>query len=294
MNSKFQRVGLLGRREHPGVYEIVAELLEMLDVRGVDVTIEDRLATLAHFEKRAMKPRDVIGEMVDLAIVIGGDGSLLSAARTLVRHNTPVIGINRGRLGFLTDVSPDELASQVSAVLDGDYKLDSRFLMDVQVMRGDQIIGEAEALNDVVVNSGTSAQMIEFELTIDGEFVYRLNADGLILATPTGSTAYSMSGGGPIMNPALDAMVLVPMFPHSLTSRPIVVHGDSEIRIDVVSRNQIHPPVTCDGQVSLTALPGDAVVVRKKRQRLTLLHPPGYSFYASCRDKLRWSDTLAK
>ena len=294
MTSEFQRVGLLGRREHPGVSQVVADLLALLDQRGVDVTIEDRLATLAHFEKRAMKPRDVIGEMVDLAIVIGGDGSLLSAARTLVRHNTPVIGINRGRLGFLTDVSPDELATQVNAVLNGDYSRDSRFLMDVQVVRGDAVIGEAEALNDVVVNSGTSAQMIEFELTIDGEFVYRLNSDGLILATPTGSTAYSMSGGGPIMNPALDAMVLVPMFPHSLTSRPIVVHGDSEIRIDVVSRNQIHPPVTCDGQVSLTALPGDAVMVRKKAERLTLLHPPGYSFYASCRDKLRWSDTLAK
>lgn len=294
MSTEFARVGLLGRREHPGVAQIVADLLALLDQRGIEATLEDRLATLAYFEKRAMKPRDNIGEMVDLAIVIGGDGSLLSAARTLVRHDTPVIGINRGRLGFLTDVSPDDLVSQVNAVLDGHYTRESRFLLDVQVCRGSRVIGEAEALNDVVVNSGTSAQMVEFELTIDGEFVYRLSADGLILSTPTGSTAYSMSAGGPIMNPALDAMVIVPMFPHSLTSRPIVVHGDSEIRIDVVSRNQIHPPVTCDGQVSLTALPGDAVFVRKKAQRLTLLHPPGYSFYASCRDKLRWSDTLAK
>jgi NAD+ kinase len=294
MSTEFARVGLLGRREHPGVAQIVADLLALLDERGIEATMEDRLATLAHFEKRAMKPRDVLGEMVDLAIVIGGDGSLLSAARTLVRHDTPVIGINRGRLGFLTDVSPDDLVAQVNAVLDGHYTRESRFLLDVQVCRGSKVIGEAEALNDVVVNSGTSAQMVEFELTIDGEFVYRLSADGLILSTPTGSTAYSMSAGGPIMNPALDAMVIVPMFPHSLTSRPIVVHGDSEIRIDVVSRNQIHPPVTCDGQVSLTALPGDVVFVRKKAQPLTLLHPPGYSFYASCRDKLRWSDTLGK
>ena len=292
--SEFKRVGLLGRREHPGVNQVVADLLALLDKREIEVTLEDRLATLANFEKRAMMPREKIGEIVDLAIVIGGDGSLLSAARTLVRHNTPVIGINRGRLGFLTDVSPDELSEQVSAVLDGDYTRDSRFLLDAEVVRGDQVIGSAEALNDVVVNSGTSAQMIEFELTIDGEFVYRLNADGLIMSTPTGSTAYSLSGGGPIMNPHLDAMVLVPMFPHSLTSRPIVVQGNSEIRIDVVSRNQIHPLVTCDGQVSITALPGDSVVVRKKREPLTLLHPPGYSFYASCRDKLRWSDTLAK
>ena len=292
--SEFKRVGLLGRREHPGVNQVVADLLALLDKRGIEVTLEERLATLAHFEKRAMLPREQIGEIVDLAIVIGGDGSLLSAARTLVRHNTPVIGINRGRLGFLTDVSPDELSEQVSAVLDGDYTRDMRFLLDAEVVRGETVIGRAEALNDVVVNSGTSAQMIEFELTIDGEFVYRLNADGLIMSTPTGSTAYSLSGGGPIMNPHLDALVLVPMFPHSLTSRPIVVHGNSEIRIDVVSRNQIHPLVTCDGQVSITALPGDSVVVRKKREPLTLLHPPGYSFYASCRDKLRWSDTLAK
>ena len=155
-------------------------------------------------------------------------------------------------------------------------------------------MGRGEALNDIVVNSGASAQMIEFELSIDGEFVYRLNADGLLVATPTGSTAYSMSAGGPIMYPGLDALVLVPMFPHSLTSRPIVVSGQSEIRIDVVSRNDIHPPITCDGQISITALPGDSVRVRKKGRELTLLHPPGYSFYASCRDKLRWSDALVK
>ncbi len=294
MNQEFQRVGLLGRREHPGVNQIVSDLLTLLDARGVDVVLEDRLATLSHFEKRAMQPREAIGKTVDLAIVIGGDGSLLSAARTLVRHNTPVIGINRGRLGFLTDVSPDELAAQVTAVLDGQYARDSRFLLDAQVIRDGTAIGEAEALNDVVVNSGTSAQMIEFELTIDGEFVYRMNSDGLILSTPTGSTAYSMSGGGPIMNPALDAIVLVPMFSHSLTSRPIVVHGDSEICLGVVSRNQINPVVTCDGQVSLKALPGDSVLVRKKKERLTLLHPPGHSFYASCRDKLRWSDALTQ
>lgn len=292
MVSEFTRVGLLGRREHPGVYQIVSDLLSLLDSRGIEVTLEDRLASLAHFERRAMQPRDVIGEKVDLAIVIGGDGSLLSAARTLVRHDTPVIGINRGRLGFLTDVSPDELLTQVTAVLDGHYSRDQRFLLDAAVVRDGEIIGTAEALNDVVVNSGTSGQMIEFELEIDGEFVYRMNADGLIISTPTGSTAYSMSGGGPIMNPRLDAVVLVPMFPHSLTSRPIVVNGDSEMHIKVVPRNRIYPPVTCDGQVSLTAHPGDSVLVRKKEKQLTLLHPPGYSYYASCRDKLRWSDAL--
>lgn len=291
--SEFKRVGLLGRREHPGVSQVVAHLLDLLDSRGIDVVLEDRLATLAHFETRAMQPRDAIGANVDLAVVIGGDGSLLSAARTLVRHDCPVIGVNRGRLGFLTDVSPDEeLTSHVSSVLDGDYTTDRRFLLDVEVSSGNEVTGRAEALNDVVVNSGTSAQMIEFQLKVDNDFVYRMNADGLIVATPTGSTAYSMSAGGPIMNPRLDAVALVPMFPHSLNSRPMVVHGDSVIQIDTLERNKNNPLVTCDGQVSLTLKPGDCVVVKKKPRALRLLHPPGYSFYASCRDKLRWSDAL--
>ena len=291
--SEFKRVGLLGRREHPGVSQVVAHLLELLDGRGIDVVLEDRLATLAHFETRAMQPRDAIGANVDLAIVIGGDGSLLSAARTLVRHDCPVIGVNRGRLGFLTDVSPDEeLTAHVSSVLDGDYTTDRRFLLDVEVSCDGDITGRAEALNDVVVNSGTSAQMIEFQLRVDDDFVYRMNADGLIIATPTGSTAYSMSAGGPIMNPRLDAVALVPMFPHSLNSRPMVVHGESVIQIDTLERNKNNPLVTCDGQVSLTLSPGDSVLVRKKPRALRLLHPPGYSFYASCRDKLRWSDAL--
>jgi NAD+ kinase len=291
--SEFQRVGLLGRREHPGVTHVVSELLDLLDGRGIDVVLEDRLATLAHFETRAMQPRDAIGANVDLAVVIGGDGSLLSAARTLVKHDCPVIGINRGRLGFLTDVSPDDgLVTHVSNVLDGHYTTDKRFLLDVEVHGPHGLTGQAEALNDVVVNSGTSAQMIEFQLHVDDEFVYRMNADGLIISTPTGSTAYSMSAGGPIMTPDLDAVVLVPMFPHSLTSRPMVIHGNSEIRIDTLERNKNNPLVTCDGQVSLTLSPGDSVAVRKKERALRLLHPPGHSFYASCRDKLRWSDAL--
>jgi len=144
----------------------------------------------------------------------------------------------------------------------------------------------------VVVNSGTSAQMIEYELYINDTFVYRQRADGLIVSTPTGSTAYSLSGGGPIMHPTLDAMVLVPMFPHALSSRPIVVDGSSEIRIDILARNRIHPPVTCDGQVNMTVRPGDSVLISKKPHHLTLLHPKSQDFYASCRDKLRWSNAL--
>lgn len=292
MSGSFKKIGLVGRRQQDGLDTVLLELIALLAQRGHEVTLEDRLGELVPGAQVHLGSRDEIGQNCDLVIVAGGDGSLLSAARTLAKYETPVLGVNRGRLGFLTDITPDQIADQIPRVLDGDFVTESRFLLDAHVEREGEVIAKADALNDVVVNSGTSAQMIEIELTIDQTFVYRQRADGLIVSTPTGSTAYSLSGGGPIMHPALDAIVLVPMFPHALSSRPIVVDGSSEIRVDILQRNRIHPPVTCDGQVNMTARPGDTVVIRKKPHRLTLLHPVGHSFYASCRDKLRWSNAL--
>ena len=292
MHSKFERIGLVGRSQQEGLTDVLEELVCLLQSLGKEVVLESRLAERVADQSIPRASLDDIGEDSDLVIVVGGDGSLLSAARTLAKYETPVLGVNRGRLGFLTDISPDDIATQVPAVLAGEYTQDSRFLLDARVVRDGKTVGRADALNDVVVNSGTSAQMIEFELSINGVFVYRQRADGLIISTPTGSTAYSLSGGGPIMHPTLDAVVLVPMFPHALSSRPIVVDGNSEIRLDILERNRIHPPVTCDGQVNMTARPGDSVVVTKKPHRLTLLHPLGHSFYASCRDKLRWNTAL--
>lgn len=292
MHASFKTIGLLGRSQQPGLAAILQELADLLVARGLKVMLEDRLEELLPGHPYLAANRDDLGQQADLAIVVGGDGSLLSAARTLAKYNTPVVGVNRGRLGFLADINPDELSQQVNAILDGEYQRDSRFLLDASVRREDKIVARADALNDVVVNSGTSAQMIEYELHINDIFVYRQRADGLIVSTPTGSTAYSLSGGGPIMHPTLDAMVLVPMFPHALSSRPIVVDGSSEIRIDILERNRIHPPVTCDGQVNMTVRPGDSVLISKKPHRLTLLHPKSQDFYASCRDKLRWSNAL--
>lgn len=292
MHASFKVIGLVGRSQQAGLAAVLQELAELLVGRGLEVLLEDRLEELMPDHGLRGASRDDIGRQADLVIVVGGDGSLLSAARTLAKYDTPVLGVNRGRLGFLADINPDEISPQVNAVLDGHYEPDSRFLLDVSVCRDGKTIGSADALNDVVVNSGTSAQMIEYELSINDTFVYRQRADGLIVATPTGSTAYSLSGGGPIMHPTLDAVVLVPMFPHALSSRPIVVDGNSDIRIDILERNSIHPPVTCDGQVNMTARPGDSVHIAKKPHRLTLLHPVGHSFYASCRDKLRWSNAL--
>lgn len=273
--------------------EVLSRLLDLLAQHEVQVVLEESLGAVIADHRLPLVSAASIGEQADMAIVVGGDGSLLAAARNLAKSGTPVLGVNRGRLGFLTDITPDEMSQQIPAVLAGQFTREERFLLDADVKRNGELVGHGGALNDVVVASGTSAQMIDLELYIDDIFVYRQRADGLIVATPTGSTAYALSGGGPILHPKLDVVLLVPMYPHALSSRPIVVDGDSEIRIDILrERNDLHPPVTCDGQVHMTAEPGDSVHIKKKPHKLTLLHPLDHSFYASCRDKLRWSHAL--
>lgn len=282
----------MGRPEQRGLDDILPQLLGILVQHDVEVVLEESLGAALPGAGLPLLGSCEIGAAVDLVIVVGGDGSLLSAARTLAVSNTPVLGVNRGRLGFLTDFTPDDMAQQIPEVLAGKFDREERFLLDAEVRREGATVGRGDALNDVVVASGATAQMIELELYIDELFVYRQRADGLIVSTPTGSTAYSLSGGGPIMHPKLDAVLLVPMYPHALSSRPIVVGGDSEIRVDILERSSRSPPVTCDGQVHMRAEPGDSVHIRKKPHKLVLLHPQGHSFYASCRDKLRWSNAL--
>uniref|UniRef100_UPI0025877027 NAD(+) kinase n=1 Tax=uncultured Pseudomonas sp. TaxID=114707 RepID=UPI0025877027 len=204
----------------------------------------------------------------------------------------PVLGINRGKLGFLTDIRPDELETKVAEVLDGQYLMETRFLLDAFVERGGEMIGQGDALNDVVLHPGKSTRMIEFELYIDGQFVCSQRADGLIVATPTGSTAYSLSAGGPIMHPKLDAIVVVPMYPHTLSSRPIVVSGDSTLSILVSPNMTIYPQVSCDGQNHFTCAPGDTVTIQKKPHKLRLIHPLDHNYYEICRTKLGWGSRL--
>ncbi len=292
MAAAFRKIGLMGHPEQRGIDEVLPQLLDLLSQHDVEVVLEQELGSVLEGTSLPLVAADAIGDAVDLAIVVGGDGNLLRAARTLAASGTPVIGVNRGRLGFLTDVTPDDMAQQIPEVLAGEFDPEARFLLNAVVRRGGEVVGSGDALNDVVVASGATAQMIELELYVDDTFVYRLRADGLIVSTPTGSTAYSLSGGGPIMHPKLNAVLLVPMYPHALSSRPIVVDGDSEIRIDILERSSRSPPVICDGQVHMTAEPGDSVHISKKPHKLVLLHPKGHNFYASCRDKLRWSSAL--
>ncbi len=296
--ADFNNIGLVGRPGHAGVVDTLHRLLAFLAAKNLSIIVDDLTAQLIEGHGQQQCRREELSKCCDLVIVVGGDGSMLNVAKYVASDQVPVIGINRGRLGFLTDILPDELETGINDVLDGNYSVESRFLLDVAARQGaDKQIEEqhfGSALNDVVLHPGKAAQMIKFELFIDEKFVYSQESDGLIVATPTGSTAYALSAGGPIMHPGLNAVVLVPMYPHSLGSRPIVVDGDSEIRIVVSAKENLQPQVSCDGQVMFTVSAGDEILVRKKDVQLKLIHPPEHSFYQACRSKLGWGSRLVR
>ena len=269
-------------------------LHSVLQSLGLQVIIEENSASLLPGNCLEKVPRDELGAHCNLVIVVGGDGSMLSVALTLAAHGVPVLGVNRGRLGFLTDVLPEEIESRIGPILAGKYTEESRFLIECQLQRAGAIISRVCALNDVVLHPGTAARMIEFELFIDEQFVNSQQSDGLIVATPTGSTAYSLSAGGPIMHPSLNALVLVPMYPHSLSSRPLVIDAGSTVRILVGKQRSILPQISCDGAISFGTSPGDSVIVRKTAAPLRLIHPLDHNFYQTCRSKLGWGNRLVR
>jgi NAD+ kinase len=292
--EEFRNIGIIGRLGSKKVIETVRRLKRYLVEEGYHVILQDRIADVMPGHGMQVSNQKMLGEICDLVIVVGGDGSLLGAARALAKHNTPVLGINRGRLGFLTDISPDEgMEAAIQAVLDGEYIEEKRFLLDAEIKRDGVTIATSEALNDVVLHPGKSARMIAFDLYVEGQFVHHQRADGMIVSSPTGSTAYALSGGGPIMHPKLDAIVLVPMFPHTLSSRPIVVDGNSEIKLVIGEGNETYPTVSCDGQKHLSCAPGDVVTIRKKPHKLKLIHPKDHNFYEICRTKLGWETSGA-
>ncbi len=290
--SEFSTIGLIGRLASESTQSSLQRLVSYLEKQDVTVLMDEETSSAMPDCPLKIQPRSVLADVCDLIIVVGGDGSLLSAARAFSGHDVKILGINRGRLGFLTDISPDDIEYKVGAVLEGKYTTEERWLLASEVRRHDKAVSEGLALNDVVVHPGKFIRMIEFELYIDGHFVYRQRSDGLIISSPTGSTAYALSGGGPIMHPHLDAVVLVPMNPHTLSSRPIVVHGESNIHLVISDSNQLHPHVTCDGQTHVVAQPGDEVFVRKSDRRLQLVHPEGHDFYETCRSKLGWASQV--
>jgi len=291
VKTKFRNIGVVARPNSEQALGSTRQLVLFLKQHGYGVIVEDILGPVLADMNLQSASRKQMGESCDLVIVVGGDGCLLGAGRTFAGYNVPLLGVNRGRLGFLTDISPQELEEKVGQVLAGNYTTEHRFLLHMEVQRGRSIIGEGTALNDVVLLSGDSVHMLEFDLLVDSTFVYNQRSDGLIVSTPTGSTAYALAGGGPIMHPNLDAIVMVPLNPHTLSSRPLVVGGNSEIKLRITTE-QLLPLVSCDGQEGIRVEYGDIVSVRKRTKQLMLLHPPGHDFYEACRSKLGWSSRL--
>ena len=291
----FATVAVIARRQTQSIADSVLAVEAILENLGAKVIFEDSTAASLekeHKRKRRAMPKEELGDAADLVVVVGGDGSLLGIARAMVETRVPVVGVNRGGLGFLAAISPEQIDQKLSDILAGQYTIEDHFLLDAKVVRNGKTIASSTALNDVVVNPGGVARMMEFELWVDDEYVYDQRSDGLIVASPTGSTAYSLSAGGPIMHPALDAIVIVPMFPHTLTSRPLVIRGDASIKIRILDVASASPQMSCDSQVNVPLKAGDEVAVDKFSTPLRLLYPPGHSFYESCRSKLDWASRL--
>lgn len=288
----FQKIGLIGKQRSAEALETLKTLKAYLVGQKIEIILEEKTSASLLGQHFQAAPLSLFPTLCDLAIVIGGDGNLLSAARTLALGKLPVLGINRGNLGFLTDINPHSIEEQLGPILQGQYHAEKRFLLATQMVRQKITLHEGNALNDVVLSQGGIGKMIEFEVYIHDQFVYSVRADGLIATTPTGSTAYALSANGPILHPELDAIALVPMFPHTLSSRPIVVKGDSSIKIVVAPHNQVYPRLSCDSQIHFSVAPGDEINIYKQKEQLTLIHPLDYCYYKTLRNKLQWGQKL--
>jgi NAD+ kinase len=270
---RFRRVALIGKLRSPEIAASLAELRAFLEKRGCEVLDDNASAA-------------------ELAVVVGGDGAMLAAARELVRHHVPLVGVNLGRVGFMTDIGRRDMLSGIGAILDGKGKVEERSLLDAEILREGKSILRTLALNEAVLGKGAQGRLIEFSLSLDGEFVYTLRADGVIVATPTGSTAYAMSAQGPILHPAVPALALVPLNPHTLSARPVSVSDRSVVEIVLV--RAIDARAHFDGFALTDMAEGDRMVLKRSADTVRFVHPPGYRYFATLREKLRWSEVLEK
>jgi NAD+ kinase len=287
--ARFPRVALIGRPSSPGLDAPLSRLAAFLAARGHQVVVEEESAAQVAGALFAVAPADAIGAQADLAIVVGGDGTMLSIARRLAALDVPMIGVNQGRLGFLTDIPFARMESTLEAMLSGHYLEERRTLLDATVTAPEGEPQRALALNDVVINRGSLGTMIDCGVDIDGRAMFTMRADGMIVATPTGSTAYALSAGGPIVSPGVPAWALIPVAPHALTHRPIVVEDTSTIRLTVIRGRDA--AAHCDGQVRFPLAEGESVTVRRAAFTARFLHPEGHDYFAMLRQKLHWSET---
>ena len=288
--SIFQTVGVTIKPvDAPLTHSLTSNLLRYLDARGVHYLLDETLCTIG-YSAEDTHSRAKLVERSDLIIVIGGDGTLLDAARSIAGTNIPLIGVNIGRLGFLVDVSPDELETQLDEIFAGRFHEEKRAMLHAVIIRNGEIIASGNAFNDIALHNRAKIRMIEFETQIDALHVNTHRADGIVVCTPTGSTAYALSGGGPILHPELDALALVPICPHTLSNRPIVVTGNSKITLRLLQNSHTDAMLAFDAQNTVDIEADDTIEIRKHDQPLRLLHPLGYDYYSILRKKLRWSE----
>lgn len=291
-SKPIRTLGLFGKYGSKDVGHVIERLCAFVRSRNLKVLLEDATAEFMNQPCAEARPLATIGADIDLAVVVGGDGTMLHVARSMSDYGVPLIGVNLGRLGFLTDIPTDRLEDELGRVLDGNFKSEQRTLLEAGVLRAGKELHAANALNDVVINKGALARLIEFETWVNGEFVNSTRADGIIIATPTGSTAYALSAGGPILHPNLPAIVIVPICPHTLSDRPLAVSSDSHVEIVMISTAQQSAHVTLDGQTNFSIQDHDRVRVRRGARPVTLIHPSRRNHYDVLRAKLHWGEQL--
>jgi len=290
MEQNFKKIALVGKHNSTSISGYMLRLATFLQDKGYEVILSTPTADFCHLTDLPCAPLAEIADRIDLAIVMGGDGTMLNIARSLVDHRVPLIGVNQGRLGFLADVSVDTMFTTLDEMLAGQYVEENRIMLDCSLERDGDLQFHMYAFNDIVVSKGSLGRLIEFEVYIDNKFVYSQRADGLVLASPTGSTAYALSAGGPILHPTLDAFVLAPICPHTLSARPIAVNGHSEIEVNLIHADDAR--VHFDGQDHRDMVVGDRVVVQRARHNVRLLQPMDHNYYDTLRQKLHWGEKL--
>ncbi|WP_459991018.1 NAD(+) kinase [Methylosoma difficile] len=289
MELPFKTIGIIGKPSDPSIAATLAVLYASLKSQDYSVVVEQFSVHFIDDPAVASSPIDTLGQHCDLVIAVGGDGTFLAAARAIAAFDIPLIGINLGRLGFLVDISPTDLTDKLNRILQGHFREEKRYLLRAKIIRNGQVIHEECAVNEVVVHRWITPSMIEIVTKIDGVFLNSQRSDGLIISTPTGSTAYSLSAGGPILYPSLNALVLVPLNPHTLSNRPIVIDDSAEIEISFCQTKQINALVTCDHIEIPEVFISDKILIKKEPKAIRILHPEDHDFFYILRNKLNWS-----
>lgn len=291
MSTRFRHAALIGKYQSHGIRPMLESIANFLARQGLEVSVDRDTALATDWnEFGALTPAE-IGQHCDMAVVVGGDGTMLGIARELSRYNLPLVGINQGRLGFITDVRATDWEDALAPIVQGDYEEERRSMIEGGIWRDETCIYQGQALNDVVVGRGITPSMVELRVDVGGEFVANMRADGLILASPTGSTAYSLSAGGPLLHPSIGGWVLVPIASHTLSNRPIVLPDSQEVVITIVGGGDISANFDMHGLASLMI--GDQIRLHRSAQAVRFLHPRGWSYYATLRRKLRWYEGVS-